>query len=772
MAFEDERAELEEELEAYYSAYPSDLSAVEEELHRVSAEHPEWAPARRKAEGYAIVAERCRVKVFRHFPFYFELDTGRRRDDLGEGGVGGWMKREAFGQALGAEGQAWWQPGWESGLVHSWAVLDDNHHSIGNDNVFRGGLKGLIREAGAWRAGSPPHSETEEKQAFLDAAIAGNRALMRVAERFAEEAERLLVEERDPVVRERLERIATTARRVPGEAPGTFYEALNTLLFMHDVTQELEGNGNSILGHLDRILGPYYERDLSEGRITREEAKDLLRFFLALPDTRFGMREQRSHVGTNSTVVIGGCDATGRPVFNDLTRMILEVYAELRLVDPKLNARLSREHPTEFFELLAGLIASGNKSLAVFNDEVIIEANVRRGKAREDARLYVGGGCQENLLENTEINSRATMYLNLAQVLLMGFAPEQWAWFAGRQGVILERYPSRGPDGSRLPANDAGSHPCGPSREGFAELYEVFLRNLGTVLQASIDARNRFEREGGRYNPCPLHSSTISDCLANARDMFEGGARYSPGSVSLCGVGTLVDSLFALREVVYERGERTLARFGEILASDFAGEEAFRQYLVNRVAKFGQEDPAIREFSAQVFADLARVGSGQANTRGGMYEASLFSFRQFTSMGACTGATPDGRRAGEHLSPGMSPSRLALGERCGISQIMRALEPLDLTDYPVVAVLDLLMPATGGGRQRELLTPVLRRFLEVGGSVLQINCVDPAVLREAKAHPERHRDLVVRVSGYSSYFHSLTEEVQDEVIGRTMVEVG
>ncbi len=759
MSFEDERAGFEKELEEYYATYPSDLSALEAELHALSAGHPEWRPAQRKAAAYGVLAERCRVRVFRHFPFYFEMDTGRRRTDLGEGGVGGWMKREPFGQALGAQGVAWWKPCEESGLSIGWPVLDDNHHCIGNDNVFRGGLNGLVREAEKRLRTVQPHplppllageGEAGRERAFLEAAIAGNQALIRIAERFAEEAERRRTEETDPAVRRRLERIVAAARRVPGEPPATFYEALNTLLFMREVTQELESNGNSILGHLDRILWPYYERDRAEGRITREEAQDLLRFFLAFHDVRFGMREQRSHYGTNTTVVIGGCDTSGTPLFNDLTQMIVEVYRELRLVDPKLNARVSREHPAEYLDLLADLIASGNKALALFNDEVIIEANVKVGKAREDARLYVGGGCQENLLENTEINSRATIYLNLAHVLLMGFFPEQWAWFAEREGLVLERY-----EGTR----------------SFADLYGAFLHNLATVVGTHIDQRNRTEAEGGQYNPCPLHSSTISDCLAKARDMMAGGARYSFGSVALTGVGTLVDSLFALKEVVWERGEASLERFRERLAADFAGEETFRQYLVNRVAKFGQEDEAIRTFSTRVFADLARVCSGQSNTRGGVYEASLFSFRTFAGMGVRTGATPDGRRAGDHLSPGMSPSLLALGERCGVAQVLRALEPLALTLYPVVAVLDVKIPAVPGGCRAELLTPVIRRFLEIGGSVLQINCVDPALLIEAKAHPERHRDLVVRVSGYSSYFNTLPAEVQDEVIERTLVEV-
>ncbi|MBM4080493.1 MAG: hypothetical protein FJ278_12400, partial [Planctomycetes bacterium] len=555
-------------------------------------------------------------------------------------------------------------------------------------------------------------------------------------------------EERDPEVRQRLQRIADTARRVPAQPPASFYEALNAILFMREVTQSLEGNGISVFGHLDRILWPYYQDDLAKGRITRAEAKDLLAFFLAFSDVRFGMRQVRNHVGTNTTVGIGGCDAQGNLVFNDLTRMIVETYVAARLVDPKLNARISARHPQEYSDLLAQMILSGSNSLCIFNDDVIIEANVKMGKAREDCRLYVGGGCQENVLENAEVNSRATMYLNLAHVLLMGFFPEKWAFFADREGIPLAAY-----DG------------CA----GFDDLYDAFLRNLKVVVDAHIDQRNRTEREGWRYNPCPLHSSTLDDCIEKGLDMMEGGARYSFGSVSLTGIGSLIDSLYALRRVVFEQKHVPLGQLKAMLATNFEGEEAFRQFLIHRVPKFGQGDEGIREFSAKVFANVARVSSGKPNTRGGRYEASLFSFRSFTSMGAKTGATPDGRKAGEYLSAGMSPSLLALGQECDIGQVLSSLEPLDLTLYPVVAVLDVKLPASPTGYRPGVLVPVIRRFLDCGGSVLQVNYVNPSVLMEAREHPERHPDLVVRVSGYSAYFHTLSPAVQSEIIDRTLV---
>ncbi len=740
-----ERAQCARELDAYYATYPTDLRALERELLEEYARHPEWLPTDAKGYGYAVIARRCPVKVFRHFPFYFEIDVGKARTSLGEGTVGDWMKHTPFGCELEAIGNAWWTPCEAHGLVDAWPVLDDNHHSIGNDNVLRTGLLGLI----ARTEQRLTTVESAKETAFLTAMIAGLRALITVSERFADEAERLLADETDPLVRSRLRRIADTARRVPAAPPTTFYEAVNTLLFMREVTQALEGNGNSILGHLDRILLPYYTRDLATGQITRDEAKELLEYMLALFDIRFGMRHASWHVGTNTTVIIGGCDAAGAPVFNDITRMIAEIYREQGLVDPKLNARLSATHPPQYVALLAELTAGGCNSLAIFNDDVIIPANVKMGKAVEDCRLYVGGGCQENLLENTEVNSRATIYLNLAQVLLMGFFPDDTAYFRALSGITPARY------------DDCTTYDA---------LYATFRHNLIAVHDAVVDHRNLTEAEGGRYNPCPLHSATLDDCIVRARDMMEGGARYSFGSISLTGIGTVIDSLYAIREAVFTRRHITLAQLAEMLANDFAGTEALRRELAHRLPKYGQENTAMNAFSAQVFTDLARDTTGKANTRGGHYEASLFSFRSFTSFGNRTGATPDGRRAGAYLSSGMSPSQVALGRECSIGQVLNAIAAVDLTDYPVVAVLDLKLPVAPGGCPPEVMIPVINRFMDCGGSVVQINTVDPALLLEAKTHPERASDLVVRVSGYSAYFITLPEVIQDEVIERALAQ--
>lgn len=745
--FSDERTEFRNELEAYYSAPLPDTSKWSEELDAECDNHPEWSLFRQKIAGYRLISEECEAHIFRHCPFYFELGTGRPRTDLGYGGIGCWMKKRPAGARLLEEGTNWLAPCGENGLTIGWPVTDDNHHSVDYETVLTVGLHGLIRRAEE----QLDSARSEDEREFLCAAIEGNRALIRIAERFAETAARLAVGEQDGRVRARLEVIAATARRIPSEPATSFYEALCAMNFIFYMIPAVESSGISMIGHLDRILIPYYKRDLDAGLLTASEARDLLSFFMAISDTRFGMMDaDPNHVGTNGTIMLGGCDRAGILVYNELTRMILDIHRDAKLVDPKMNVRVSSKHPKEFFDDLAEFALAGDNSLSVFNDDVIIAANVRAGKAIEDCRQYVGGGCQENVLESCEINSRATIYLNLAQVFLMGFFPEQFDYFISRDGIDIE-------------SCDACS--------SYEKFYDAFLRNLRAVVEAHVRQRNLTEGRSREYNPCPLHSSMLNDCIERRRDMMEGGCRYSQGSISLTGIGTLIDSLYAVKTAVYDKKMVSLKHLRRMLETDFENEEVFRNMLANKIPKFGQTDQCIRDFSSEVFSGCAGAASGMSNTRGGRYEASLFSFRSFIPFGKQTGCTPDGRKAGEHLSAGMSPSLLALGRKAGVSEILAALEPIDMTLYPVVAVLDIKLPSTRGGLSVNVVSALIQRFVAAGGSVLQMNLVDQSMLEDARRHPELHPDLVVRVSGYSSYFTVLAESIQDEIVARTAFKV-
>ena len=733
------RSEFDTELNSYYSTYPTRVDHIEREINHLTAADSDTSPFRAKAALYNAVSRCADVHIFRYLPFYFEVNTGRARHSWGIGGIGAYLMESAFGRDYKERAKELQEEYADFFSFNSpfAGAFDHDHHCVGYDNVLEKGLNGILEEIEA----RVRQNKAPEEQDFLLSAAAGIRAMIEIAGRFAELAGKLKEDEQDPLVRANLRRIYNAALRCPMHPPTTFFEALNTLIFMREICGSLEGMGISTFGQVDRMLYPYYREDKRTGRIDRTEAQYLIDSFLAYTEVKFecriGSRE------TSTTVVIGGCDEEGYPVFNELTKLIISSYRELRLSNPKLHCRISPDHPVEYFEQVSALVADGLNVAAIYNDPVVIGANVKNGREKRDARLYVAGGCQENMLANTEINSRATVYCNLSNVLLATLFPDR---FESPRDVTL--------------ITDSSN---------FDTLYAAFIANLNRLAGKLVERRNRLEADGVRFNPCPLLSSTIDDCIVRRRDMTDGGTRYSSGSVGLTGSATLINSLFVIKKRVFEEGAIGLRELRDALTSDWNGLEFLRMRLVSSLPLYGSGDSDVCDFSAKVFKDIARATSGMPNARGGRYEASLFSHLTYRRFGEKTGATPDGRRNGDDLSKGVGPSFLTLGDECPATRIVDCLKPIDFKDFAVIGVLDLKLPSfrgngSNGGR---IVKAVIQRFLECEGSVLQINCVDQAQLVDARSHPERHADLVVRVSGYSARFVHLDPELQEEIINRT-----
>jgi len=325
MRFKQEYADLYEEMDGFYATYPVDISSCVNTMNSKLDEEPAINSYQRKAIIYETAAEQCAVKVFRHYPFYYEIISGRQRTRWGFDGIGGWhlglprfdsMKNEWLRYLDEFRGEL---------LISGPAFYDLDHHCVGYDNVLAWGLKGCIEKA----ENRLQNGCTEKETRFLEAVIVANKALARIAENFSNEAARMAAAEGDPDIRKRLERIRDTAKRVPYHAPETFYEALNTIIFMREAAASLEGLGISMFGHVDRMLFVYYAKDLEAGRVTEDEAYDLISAFLAYTDIKFDTRT--AHHETSTTVMIGGCDARGEPVCNDITRMVIRAYKEYKI---------------------------------------------------------------------------------------------------------------------------------------------------------------------------------------------------------------------------------------------------------------------------------------------------------------------------------------------------------------------------------------------------------------------------------------------------------
>jgi len=714
-------APITEELENFYSSLDPQSEYFKVLIDDMLERMKDASSFALKAEQTRILAAKSTVHVFRYFPFYFQFSAGRTRYIWGglEAVNGGFGLCRRLGAAYtGAYDEAT-RHDREEAYLHCWDnPVGHDHHCLNYDDILALGLKGLRARAEAGKA-----SLGEEKHPFYDAVLSSLDSLTHLALRFSAEAKKLLETETDPAAQKNLSRIAETAARIPMEPAGTFYEALCAILFCRECVGTLEGIGISTFGQLDRMLAPYYEADLAAGRITPDEAKDLLHCVLLYTAVRFS--ENTSMKETSTTIMVGGCDREGTPVFNEVTRLLVEAELEGRYVNTKFDCRISKAHPGEYLALLGRIQLAGLAVLVYQNDDTHIPARVKQGMDVEDARLYAAGGCHEIVLAGTEVCTRADTWISLPRILL----------------DTMER----------------GEY------ESFDAFYAAAIQDVENYHKKVEGLKNAAEEHWWEFNPMPLYSAMMTGCLTSGLDVTQGGAKYSTTALSMVAPATFVDSLRAVKTLVFEEKRCTMQELWQLARNDFADNEPLRQYIVNRLPKHCTGDEAMDEFSAKVLHDLSGV-SGRKNGRGGKYLPAFYAHDIFRPLGLKLGATPDGRKAGYWLTRGISPSEFVKGP--GPLSLLQSIRAYDFTDFVDSFALEITLPKLDTADSEAILMSLFEEFLDAGGSTLQLNILDTEDLRLAQQHPEEHRDIIVRVCGYSDYFVNLIPEIQEEVISR------
>jgi len=715
-------------------------------MDRFDKANPGLHPCLLKARLHEEIAERFEPVIFPASPFYFE--TGLRpAENWGTPGTdrhaGAWLyhtRRHLWSDTAAFLNMEFF---FRTSITAGPSAFDSDHHCLNYTKLLRVGVNGIIREI----EDRSTENISADQKAFLEAAARSCRAVLRVAERFAERAEALLQKSLPSAQGRFLETIAATARRIPAEPPKTFYEGLAALWFLREVTATMEAVGVSVLGHVDRLLIDLYRGDLEAGRITENEARDLLARWMLPTDVKFHV-EDNEWPETSTCMELGGCDEDGRVVFNELTRLIIEVHKEHGLLNPKLNCRYNSESPSEYLDLVSSHILDGHNVFALLNDDVLIPACVRAGKSEREARLYVNGGCQETIVEGVEHSAGAYYYFNMPRVLdlcLLG-PPEE------HEKVVREEAARRVPK--------VIEH---------AEDFETFYRRFMESLRDTVAVGAEWRREAGsrwcECNPCPFFSAALAGCIESASDYTAGGAKYNPAGIAYVGLGTLVDSLYAIKTAVYDEKWITLSELRDVLAANWAGYASVRSKFL-ALPKFGHGHDEVDALGKRICKELAAHTRTLTNERGGRFQASFFVYYAFARMAKGVRATPDGREADEMFSQGIAPGRLRPPK--SLTQAFRSLAEIDFTDFPGNAVLDVQLPV-GGPLTAPVLSAVARAFARHRGPTLQFNCVSVEEMKDAQAHPERHRDLVVRISGLSAHFVALDREVQDEIIARTVM---
>lgn len=718
------------------------------QMDRYSEENKDLPFVMKKAHLYEVIAENVKPVIFADSPFFYEIGV-KKAKNLGGGsreypcmwGVDQSVRSARKLDHIRLLGFAPDIADKDSYLgIAEGPVFDEDHHCVGYTKLFSKGVEGMIEEIDEYLSTSETGSE---EYYFRMAAKKGLLALIKIAERFADHAEKLLMGECDETTREYLTLIRDNAKIIPRKPPETFYQGLCMLIFAYEMSESLDGIGMSVLGHIDRLLGPLYERDIESGIITKDEADKLLALWLSIPDIKCGAQTD-GWADISCTIELGGSDADGNTVYNEVTRSTVRLHKEMNLLNPKLNCRISKDSPKEYLDLLSRALIDGHNTIAIHNDDTIVAALVSSGRDIRDARLYVNGGCQETVVEGCEHSAGVMFYFSLPRVLELSLC-----------GIDAEKFPT--PLRDALPTViDEG--------EGFEEFYSAFITNLRRMLTYTTEARRAHGVHFGDTHPAPIFSSTLKGCIESGKDYTRGGAKYNFGTACCVGFATLADSLYAIKRAVYEDKILSLDELKRALQENFSGYSETRARLT-KYPKFGHGEVDADAFSSVLFDDLRKIVSSLPNERGGRYQLSTFSFSSYLWAAPYLGATPDGRLAGEPLSQSNSPSRVR-GVSSPTDSIV-SLKALGLDKCSGVSVLDVMIPRSSS-LSEDILTPLFRGFADLGGQVLQPNIVRVEDMIAAKREPEKYKNLIVRVCGLSVYFVNLTPEYQDEMIARNM----
>ncbi len=646
-----------------------------------------------------------------------------------------------------------WLAAYEAGVFTEFMEQRAPGHTVCGEKIYEKGLLDLREEVrAALRAldfFNDPLALAKREELLAMEEAAG--AVVAFARRHAEKARQLAKKERNAGRRRELRRIAAVCDHVPAHAPRDFYEALQHYWFIHlGVISEANPWDAFNPGRLDQHLLPFYRRGLADGSLDREKARELLQAFWVKFNNhpsppKVGVTAEESGTYTDFALInSGGVDPDGRDAVNEVSFLILEVIEEMRLLQPSSMVQVSEKNPDAFLRRALKIVRTGFGQPSLFNSEALVAEMLRQGKSLADARRGGASGCVETGAFGREAYI-LTGYFNLVKVL----------------EVTLND--GRDP----LSGKCIGLPTVDPAGFGeFSDLLAAFGKQLRHFIDIKVRGSNVIDRLYARDLPVPFLSLLIDDCIARGRDYHDGGARYNTSYIQGVGLGTITDALSALNHHVFVEKKLSLAALLKAMRNDFRGSERTRQLLLNKTPRWGNDDERADAIGREVFELVFRAVDGRPNMRGGHYRLNLLPTTVHIYFGRKTGATPDGRRAGEPLSEGISPVQGS--DRKGPTAVLRSAAKIDHLRTGGTLLNQKFAPALLAGEEGiARLGQLVRAYFGMNGHHLQFNVVDAATLRAARKNPEKYRDLIVRVAGYSDYFVDVGPELQEEIIRRT-----
>lgn len=667
-----------------------------------------------------------------------------------------WSGRSIRNRILEAVGDEW-NDAYKAGIFTEFMEQRAPGHTVMDDKIFRKGFTDFKKDIqkSIAKLDLLNDSNAYDKQEELKAIEIAADALISFSKRYSKGATFLAKKENDKIRKAELLEIARICNKVPRHAPDTFHEALQYYWFVHlGVITELNTWDSFNPGRLDQHLYPFYKQGLADGSLTEAKARELLQAFWIKFNNqpappKVGVTAQESNTYTDFCLInTGGLTETGENAVNELSFLILDVIEEMRLLQPSSMVQISKKTPDEFLLRALKIVKTGFGQPSIFNTDAIIQELTRQGKSIIDARNGGASGCVEAGAFGKE-SYILTGYFNIPKVLEItlnnGYDPRTKKIIGLRTG-----------DPTKF--------------KSFNELLNAFQKQLNHFINIKIRGNRIIERLWATILPSPFMSLLIDDCVSKGIDYNAGGARYNSSYIQGVGMGSITDSLSALKNIVFDNKILSMEEFLKALKNNFKGCDELHDELLNSVPKYGNDDDRADDILRQVFEMYFEAIDGRPNTKGGEYRVNLLPTTCHIYFGSVIGALPDGRKAGVPLSEGISPVQGA--DRHGPTAVLKS-----------AAKIDHLR--TGGTLLNQKFTPqvleseaslkklghLIRSYFKMDGHHIQFNVVTADTLRKAQKNPEKYRDLIVRVAGYSDYFVDLGEDLQNEIIERSEQEI-
>jgi len=651
-----------------------------------------------------------------------------------------------------------WLDAYDAGVFTEFLEQRAPGHTVLGDVIYQTGFKDF-REKISIRLVALENSEEKKtnpmeyqaKKDELEAMLISLEAVSIFAQRHVNQLEQLYAAESDEKRKVELQKMIQVSKNVPENKPENTWEALQYYWYVHQgVITELNPWDSFNPGRLDQHLFPFYQNDLNKKHQSKEEIIELLQAFWIKFNNhpsppKMGVTAKESNTFTDFALInLGGLKEDGSDAVNEMSYILLDVIEEMRILQPSSMVQISKYNPDRFIRRALDIIKTGFGQPSIFNTDALIQELLYQGKSIVDARKGGASGCVETGAFGTEAYI-LTGYFNLAKVLEITL----------NNGIDPLTNKLIGVEGDAL-----------ASIKTFDDLMLAFKKQLNHFIAIKIEGNNIIDRIISKELPAPFLSVFIDDCIGNAKDYNAGGARYNTRYIQGVGLGSITDSLSALKQHVFDNHTLTLASFVDILNQNFKNNELFRQRLIEETLKFGNDEDEVDNIAIKVFELFFNSVDNKPSENGGKFRINLLPTTSHVYFGSKIGALPDGRKAGKPISEGISPVQGA--DRKGPTAVLKSASKIDHlrtggTLLNQKFTPQILEDETG----QEQVKNLVRTYFHMKGHHIQFNVVTAETLRKAKVEPEKYRVLIVRVAGYSDYFIELTEELQDEIIART-----